>query len=92
MKWKFWEKQWPEHEIEYPEQAEKSAFAERMIAMGYKLWTYDPPRDTQEIEICAYRFEKPSVIRKSDLHPEWNIAGVWWRPVGSMTIDANAAD
>lgn len=75
-----------------PEEVDRAAFADRMIAMGYKLWLYTPPINIEEIEICAYRFERPSVIRKSDVNPEWNIAGVWWRPVGSLTIDADAAD
>lgn len=57
------------------------------ITEGWLGWIDSPPRtylggDNYPIEIMRQSWDKPVVIYAKDLHPEFNVAGLYWRATG----------
>lgn len=70
--------------------AECRAFRELIEAEQYIPWLgCMPPQDT--FVMVRSMGMKPEIIKPSDLHPYVNLAGLYWRPLGSVTIEGVAS-
>jgi hypothetical protein len=81
MKWRFWRRR----DIEGAN--ELMAFMRWEVAMreaGWREWMYSPPDfevpPHDVVEVKRREWPMISVCRVSQMRPETNIAGLWWKP------------
>lgn len=58
---------------------------------GWREWRYNPPQHSDGlVEMRSVWWETSQIVRREDIHPWANVAGVYWRPWRGETIDVGA--
>ena len=86
MKWPFTKQKAvdPDHQRWEEEQI---AFEARLQIGEFLSWIYDSPYAHERVEILRKEWENTRLINPSDLQPEFNVGGLYWRPCRGEVIE-----
>lgn len=76
MNWHFWRKAGPDYDAQL---RELFAWEEAIQKRGFSMWIYNPPPSGTYVEVARIEWPMIQVWGTDTLHPETNIANLWWR-------------
>jgi hypothetical protein len=59
-------------------------FQAEMRAGGYVEWASTSPTGRDVVQCRRFEWPRMEIMRPADVHPEMNVAGLYWRDAGSV--------
>ena len=80
MKWPFTKQKAVDQDHQRWEE-EQIAFEARLQIGEWRSWVYDPPYAHETVEALRKEWKTTRLINPSDLQPEFNVGGLYWREI-----------